>query len=240
MEKLTRSQFEQLQLSAERGDTQAQYTLAGAYYNGDGVARNATQGAQWLLTAAEGGYGPAQCDLGVMYSKGVGVDQSLGDAVKWYRKAAEQGDGFACHNLGSLYAKGFRDKRLGWFARMRGAQAMSNYVEAYKWFSLAVKYRHEPSVKDKLLIEKFLTPAQLAQAQAMLPTPEQPRMHWTKFLFVSLIGWIWIAASLVAVYFLVRAVFFSDGWWRVIASAAAAWFLYKVTLYYQLEKTGEL
>ena len=63
---------------------------------------------------------------------------------------------------------------------------------------------------------------------------------WIEFLYVGVIGWIWIAASLAAVYFLVRAVFFGDGWWRVVASVAAAWFLYKVTLYYQLQKTGEL
>jgi hypothetical protein len=39
---------------------------------------------------------------------------------------------------------------------------------------------------------------------------------------------------------LVSAVFFGGGWWRAIATIAAAWFLYKVTLYYQLRKTGEL
>jgi hypothetical protein len=66
-----------------------------------------------------------------------------------------------------------------------------------------------------------------------MPTSQQ---SWIKFLYVSVIGWIWIAASLVAVYFLVRVVFFGDGWWRFIASVAVAWFLYKVTLYYQLEK----
>jgi hypothetical protein len=70
-----------------------------------------------------------------------------------------------------------------------------------------------------------------------MPTSEQ---SWIKFLYVSVIGWIWIAASFAAVYFLVRAVFFGDQWWRVVASIAAAWFLYKVTLYYQLEKTGQL
>jgi TPR repeat protein len=104
------STLQQLQAEAERGNTQAQYVLGGAYYNGNGVARNLAQGARWLLKAAEGGYAPAQCDLGVMYQKGVGVEQSFGDAVKWYRKAAEQGDALACHNMGSLKAKGFWDK----------------------------------------------------------------------------------------------------------------------------------
>jgi hypothetical protein len=64
------------------------------------------------------------------------------------------------------------------------------------------------------------------------------RQSWVEFLYIGIIGWIWIAASLVAVYFLVRAIFFGDGWWRFVASAAAAWFLYKVTLYYQLDPHG--
>ena len=66
------------------------------------------------------------------------------------------------------------------------------------------------------------------------------QQSWVEFLIQSVIGWIWIAASFAAVYFLVRAIFFGDGWWRVVASAAVAWFLYKVTLYYQLERTGQL
>jgi hypothetical protein len=69
-----------------------------------------------------------------------------------------------------------------------------------------------------------------------MSTSEQ---HWIKFLYVSAIGWIWFAAMLAAAYFLVRAVFFGGGWWRVVASVVAAWFLYKVTLCYQLEKTGQ-
>jgi TPR repeat protein len=77
----------------------------GAYYNGNGVAKDVVQGARWLSKAAEGGYLSAQCDLDVMYQNGVGVEQSYSDALKWYRKAAEQGDALACHNLGSLHAK---------------------------------------------------------------------------------------------------------------------------------------
>src|SRR5262249_21379901 len=70
-----------------------------------------------------------------------------------------------------------------------------------------------------------------------MPTSQQ---SWVEFLIEGVIGWIWIAASLVAVYFLVRAVFFGGGWWRVVVSVAVAWFLYKVTLYYQLNRTDEL
>jgi TPR repeat protein len=130
-EKLDPSTLQQLQAEAERGNAQAQYVLGGAYYNGNGVARNPAQGAQWLLKAAEGGYAPAQCDLGAMYEKGAGVDQSFDDAVKWYEKAARQGDALACHNMGTLRAKGFWDKKLGFFKRMKFARATSDNVRAY-------------------------------------------------------------------------------------------------------------
>ena len=68
-----------------------------------------------------------------------------------------------------------------------------------------------------------------------MPTSQQ---SWVEFLIEGVIGWIWIAASVVAVYFLISAVLFGGGWWPVVASIAVAWFLYKVTLYYQLKKTG--
>ena len=161
------STLQQLQAEAERGNAQAQYVLGGAYYNGNGVARNPAQGAQWLLKAAEGGYAPAQCDLGVMYQQGVGVDQSFDDAVKWYQKAARQGDAVACHNLGSLRAKGFWDRNLSSSERMRFAFATSNNVEAYKWFTLAAKRGHALSLKDKSILERSMSPSQIEVAQRL-------------------------------------------------------------------------
>ena len=161
------STLKQLQAEAERGNAQAQYILGGAYYNGNGVARNPAQGAQWLLKAAEGGFAPAQCDLGVMYQNGVGVDQSFDDAVKWYEKAAEQGDALACHNLGSIRAKGFWDKKLDSFQQMRFAYATSNNVEAYKWFTLAAKRGHALSLKDKSILERSMSPSQIEVAQRL-------------------------------------------------------------------------
>jgi hypothetical protein len=74
----------------------------------------------------------------------------------------------------------------------------------------------------------------------MSPPKQHTRQAISKEIYVSVVGWIWVAASLAAVYFLVRAVFFGDGWWPIVASVAAAWFLYKVSLYYVLEKSGQL
>jgi TPR repeat protein len=101
---------------------------------------------------------PRSVTLGSRYQNGVGVNQSFNDAVKWYWKAAEQGDALACHNLGSLKAKGFRNKSLRFFPRIRFARATTNNVEAYKWFTLAAKLGHAPSLKDKSRLEWFMSP----------------------------------------------------------------------------------
>ncbi len=72
-----------------------------------------------------------------------------------------------------------------------------------------------------------------------MPTPAQlSRQGLIKEIYVSAVGWIWVAVSLAAVYFLIKAIFFGGAWWPFIASAAGAWLFYKVSLYYLLEHQG--
>jgi TPR repeat protein len=157
MEKLTAVGFAQLWKEAEQGNAQAQFMLAGALYNGNGRQRDPAEGARWLLRAAEQGYAPAQCDLGAMYLKGHGVKQDYGEAMKWLTKAAEQNDALAQHSLGSVCAKGFRDKSVSIFSPMRYAfaSATRDYVQAYKWFTLAANNGHHQSLRDRALIAKM-------------------------------------------------------------------------------------
>jgi hypothetical protein len=176
MEKLTAAAFDQLRKDAERGNVRAQFELAGAYYNGNGAARNPAEGARCLLRAAEQGYAPAQCDLGAMYVKGDGVAQSYQEALKWLGKAAEQGDALAQHSLGSIYAKGFRDKSIGFFYRVAFASATRDYVEAYKWFTLAAKNGHPQSLRDRALIAKlWMKDYQISRAEELVREFEQAR-----------------------------------------------------------------
>jgi TPR repeat protein len=48
---------------AEQGDARAQTSLAGMYYNGQGIQRDYAEAAKWVRRAAEQGYAPAQADL---------------------------------------------------------------------------------------------------------------------------------------------------------------------------------
>src|SRR5271157_3614753 len=75
---------------AEQGDARAQTSLAGMYYNGQGVEQDYAEAAKWLRKAAEQGYAPAQADLGVMYWNGQGVPQDVVAAYMWLNLAATQ------------------------------------------------------------------------------------------------------------------------------------------------------
>jgi hypothetical protein len=70
----------------------------------------------------------------------------------------------------------------------------------------------------------------------MLAPKHARRQAIIKEVYVSLIGWAWIAFCLAAAYFLLKAVFFHGSWWTFFWTSVAAWLLYQVGLYYQLEK----
>ncbi len=100
---------------------------------------------------AEQGMADAQYNLGIMYGNGHGVQQDYAEAVKWYRKAAEQGHAEAQNNLGLMYGIG------------QGVQ--QNYVQAHMWFNLAAAQGGQQAAKNRVLVAKLMTPAQIAEAQ---------------------------------------------------------------------------
>jgi TPR repeat protein len=102
---------------------------------------------------AEQGDASAQYNLGVMYENGRGVPQDYAAAVGWYRKAAEQGEAYAQYNLGVMYDNG------------RGVP--QDYVHAHKWFNLAATSGNKIATKNRNIIAKKMTPAQIAEAQKL-------------------------------------------------------------------------
>ena len=107
--------------------------------------------------AAEQGDADAQILLGITYYYGQGVTQDYAEAVKWYRKAAEQGNPYAQNHLGVMYE--------------RNKGVPQDYIEAHKWYNLAAS--HFPGDDQKLaqknrdIVEKKMTPAQVAEAQKL-------------------------------------------------------------------------
>ena len=102
---------------------------------------------------AEQGQVKAQHNLGVIYHKGRGVPQNYAQAIYWYRKASEQGFGLSQFNLAEMYAGG-----LG---------MPQDYVQAYKWYSVANANGDTKGKFARDVLEKQMTPAQIAQAQKL-------------------------------------------------------------------------
>jgi TPR repeat protein len=121
---------------------------AAAYTGGDYV----TALREWT-PLAERGDTNAQYLLGTMYRKGQGGPQDYRTAVKWYTLAAEQGFADAQYNLGLMYGK--------------GQGVPQNYVRAHMWFNLSASTGHEGAIKNRAIVAKRMTPADISAAQKL-------------------------------------------------------------------------
>ena len=108
--------------------------------------------AEWT-PLAEQGNASAQFNLGLMYSNGWGVPENDKTAVKWYTLAAEQGDADAQTNLGVMYEY--------------GDGVLTDNRRAYMWYNLASYNGSEQGGKNKDMIAKRMTPADISKAQDM-------------------------------------------------------------------------
>ena len=143
----------EVQKAAEQSDAKAQVLLGAMYFDGRGVAQDDQQAVAWFRKAAEQGNVDAQFLLGVMYSDGRGVAQDYKQAVVWTRKAAEQGDAKAQRILGMAYDSGVgvvQDNKL-----------------AYVWSSVSAANGEVEAATNRDLFAKRLSPAVLAEAQAL-------------------------------------------------------------------------
>ena len=69
----------------------AQYLLASAYANGQGVPQNYTEAAKWAQRAADQGFAIAQYYLGLAYGNGQGVSQDFVQSYMWFEVSATRG-----------------------------------------------------------------------------------------------------------------------------------------------------
>lgn len=92
-ESLTRQaeEFSTLLAMAQRDDEGAQFRLAGRYWSGNGVAKNAVDAIRWYEAAALKGHAEAAYTLGTIHDFGLVVDSDKTKAKEWYRKASELG-----------------------------------------------------------------------------------------------------------------------------------------------------
>ena len=93
-------------LAAKKGDSSARVRLGLMYHEGDGVARNREQAAQWFQLAARDQQPAGQAALGYLHENGLGVSQDFGKALTWYRKAADRNNSWAQYRLALMYRDG--------------------------------------------------------------------------------------------------------------------------------------
>lgn len=74
---------------AERGNASAQFNVGVMYANGEGVARDVAQAANWYKKAADQGEARAQFNLGYMYFSGQGLPKDSVKAYLWLDLAAQ-------------------------------------------------------------------------------------------------------------------------------------------------------
>ena len=183
---------------------EAQYRLGVLYYVGHGVPQNYAEALRWWSLAANQGLDRAQFSLGVLYENGQGVPKDYSEAAKWYRLAANQGVDRAQFALGNLYADGRRDvpqsyaEALKWWKlaadqgldqaqfRLGVAHDLGNgvpkdAVSAQMWLYLAAAQGDENARRHRDILEKEMTPAQIAEAQKLArewkPTKQPPRFE---------------------------------------------------------------
>jgi TPR repeat protein len=174
--------------AAELGHRDSQFRVALANINGRGTPTNEVEGITWLRRSAASGWPPAEYMLGACYSSGsYGLLSDTNTAVQWIRKAADHGEINAQYEMASTYLFGkygvSKDipAALQWFQKAadQGHPASQNsvgygietgvngpidFVEAYKWYELAVR-QNDPTAKINMrrLIER-MNPSQIAEA----------------------------------------------------------------------------
>jgi uncharacterized protein len=87
---------------ADRGDADAQYNIAQAYFLGRGVPQNANLAEQWYARAARQGHEQAQANYGLLLFQ----NGRRREAMQWIEQAANRGDPRAQYVLGTALYNG--------------------------------------------------------------------------------------------------------------------------------------
>ena len=108
---------------------EVQFNLGNRHYNGQGVAKDATEAIKWFRKAAEQDHAGAQFMVGKCYHCGRGVAQDQMEAVRWYLESAKQDYADAQWLLGFCY--------------LNGDGVAKDKTEAVGWYRKAVKLGHK-------------------------------------------------------------------------------------------------
>ena len=161
-----REEILQLRQAALEGASQAQFDLACAYSDGNGVPKNPRTAFRWFLKAAEGGEAEAMTAVGYCFLNGEGIDQDEDQAVAWLRKAKQAGSSDADRYLIGcrIYGQGMEqdlqggleeaerlfsitgDQEFAYLLACAYADLIKNDDQALAWHTKAAELGHDESM----------------------------------------------------------------------------------------------
>jgi cell division septation protein DedD len=158
---------------ADRGDADAQFNLAQAYFLGRGLPQNMTLAEQWYARAARGGHEEAQANYGLLLFQ----NGRQREAMPWIERAANRGDPRAQYVLGT--------------ALFNGDLVPQDLPRAYALMTRAAAQNLPPAVTQLAELDRRLSPQDRArgvemardiatapppvQVAAAEPSPRRPR-----------------------------------------------------------------
>jgi cell division septation protein DedD len=146
---------------ADRGDADAQFNLAQAYFLGRGLPQNMTLAEQWYARAARGGNEEAQANYGLLLFQ----NGRQREAMPWIERAAGRGDPRAQYVLGT--------------ALFNGDLVPQNLPRAYALMTRAAAQNLPPAVTQLAELDRRLSAqdrargVEMARDIATAPPPMQ-------------------------------------------------------------------
>lgn len=177
--------FKYFQISANNGNTLAQYMLGYYFLNGQGVMRSEKDAFKYFHLSAGQGNAPAQCYLGMLYEKAgdkknariyftssaiqhnadalyrLGCLSGDREKIQYFQAAADRGQLDACSALGQAYLKGSmavekdEHRAFGYFKRSAQQGNAEGMYHSALMMKMGVGVEQNSAKADKLFGELF-------------------------------------------------------------------------------------
>lgn len=146
-------------ISANEGNAEAQFDIAYAYFNGEGIERDYASAAMWFKRSARQNYAKAQYNLAYCYMNGRGVPRDYDKAFDLLHQSANNNYKRAQLTLADCYANGILVEQ--------------NEKESQKWMAMAANLQPEQPKTEPAAPNTPSTPSiPSAPSTPNIPTPE--------------------------------------------------------------------
>lgn len=146
-------------ISANEGNAEAQFDIAYAYFNGEGIERDYASAAMWFKRSARQNYAKAQYNLAYCYMNGRGVPRDYDKASDLLHQSANNNYKRAQLTLADCYANGILVEQ--------------NEKESQKWMAMAANMQPEQPKTEPAAPNTPSTPS-IPSAPNTPSTPSAP------------------------------------------------------------------